>query len=146
MTGRNDRRRNPLENYQQIEIDSMKLAVVVFKIVEKVNHGFKFTVGDGMTKDVAALGADVRRAVKYVSAPQKVKYLSRAKHSLEELDFLFEVAFFGGIISDEDKVKYDIEQGLVSGQLKAFLSSQSNKMAYARRSPGASNSPGAISE
>lgn len=146
MPGRNDHKKNPLENYQQIEIDSMKLAVVVFRIVEKVNHGFKFTVGDGMTKTVTALGADVRRAVKYISAPQKVKYLTRAKHSLEELDFLFEVAFFGGIISDDDKVKYDIEQGLVSGQLKAFLSSQSNKMAYARRSPDAPNTPGAISE
>ena len=47
------------ERYQEIEIDSMCLAVVTARLVEKLNRSFKYSFGEPLMSRVVEAGAMV---------------------------------------------------------------------------------------
>ena len=74
---------NPLADLQQIEIDSIALGVVVVRLVEKLNRGFKFTLGGGIISHATEAGSYIRMGVRTLPGERKVEYLSRARDEMD---------------------------------------------------------------
>lgn len=117
--------RTPFESeYQAIELDCLCLAVACAELVEKISRKFKFSVGEPMMRAMVEAGADIRGAcARRAKAHERVRLLSAARLLLRKVNFAAEVALCGGMISDEEKAKYDVLYDKVSEQLEAFLSS-----------------------
>ena len=128
---------NPLAGYQQVEVDSLALAVVTARLVEKINRNFKFTFGDCIAKQVAWAGSYIRKGVRTMPGRRKVEYLSKACDELEGMLFPVEAVLAAGIITAEEKSAFDICFDKVSSQTHGLLNSQLAKLqAYsAGRSP-----------
>lgn len=134
-----NKRANPLADFQQIEIDSIALGVVVVRLVEKLNRSFKFTLGDGIMSHAAEAGSYIRMGVRTLPGERKVEYLSRAKDEMDGMLYPVDVALAASVISAEEKSAFDICFGRVSAQLHGLLNSQiaylSKRANCAGRSP-----------
>lgn len=119
---------NPLAEYQQVEVDSLALAVVTARLVEKINRNFKFTFGDCIAKQMAWAGSFIRKGVRTLPGKRKVEYLSRACDELEGMLFPVEAVLAAGIINAEEKSAFDICYEKVSSQTHGLLNSQIAKL------------------
>ena len=125
------------ERYQEIEIDSMCLAVVSARLIEKVNRGFKFSFGEPMMKRMADAGALIKHACRrWCSPSRRVGLLAQAQELLEATAFIMDCALCAGAVTAEEKAKYDVLYDKVAGQLAAFLTSQSSKIKSFRAGQG----------
>ncbi|WP_163358322.1 hypothetical protein, partial [Dysgonomonas sp. 25] len=67
----------------QIEIDAVLLSVATAQLVEKINRGFKFTIGEATMKDALEQGRYIRKGVKVFDAQTKLKYFNAADNALD---------------------------------------------------------------
>lgn len=119
---------NPLAGYQQVEVDSLALAVVTARLVEKINRNFKFTFGDCIAKQMSWAGSYIRKGVRTMPGKKKVEYLSRACDELEGMLFPVEATLAAGIITAEEKSAFDVCYDKVSSQTHGLLNSQLAKL------------------
>lgn len=125
------------ERYQEIEIDSMCLAVVTARIVEKVNRAFKFSFGEPLMKRMVEAGALVKQACRrWCPPPRRVGLLAQAQEHLEVAAFIMDCALCAGAVTAGEKAKFDVLYDKVAGQLAAFLTSQSSKTRSFRAGQG----------
>lgn len=125
------------ERYQEIEIDSMCLAVVTARLVEKLNRSFKYSFGEPLMSRVVEAGALVKQACRrWCPPPRRVGLLTRAQEMYEAAGFIVDCALCGGAITAEEKAKFDVLYDKVAGQLQAFLTSQSSKTKSFRAGQG----------
>jgi len=125
------------EQYQQIEIDALCLAVTCAELVEKISKKHKFSFGEPMMRAMIEAGADIRGAcTKHAKAPERVRLLSAARPLLRKVNFVAEASLCAFLITDEEKAKFDVLYDKVTEQLEAFLSSSMAKVKQYNQSTG----------
>jgi len=111
--------------YQPIEIDSIRLAVTTAELVEKINKGFKFSLGEPTMRAALLSGQLIRQACcPYVRTGKKVEFLQEAQNALASLGFCMEAILCAGKLTASEKARFDELFDKVDGQLRGFLSSQ----------------------
>ena len=137
MAARQRCRRRP---EQKIETASIALGVVVVRLVEKINRGFKYTLGDRMMD--ASLGAamDINTACGYCPVRKRARCLESAQEQLLRLETCVKMALVGGQVTVDEKSKFDVFFEDVLGQLQDFLAATNTKISSGQ-GPGG-NAPG----
>ncbi len=142
-----NKKANPLADFQQIEIDSIALGVVVARLVEKLNNrNFKFTLGNGIMLHATEAGTLIRMGVRTLPGERKVEYLSRAKDEMDGMLYPVDVALAASVITAEEKSAFDICFNRVSAQLHGLLNSQIAYLKKKANSAGRSSAGDAAGE
>lgn len=137
MAARQRCRRRP---EQRIETASIALGVVVVHLVEKINRGFKYTIGDRMMDAVLRAAMEINIACGYCPLRKRAKCLDSAQEQLLRLETCVKMGMVGGQITIEEKSKFDVFFEDVLGQLQDFLAVTNDKISSGQGSGG--NAPG----
>lgn len=125
------------KDYQEIEVDTLCLAMVCARLVERINNGFKYSLGEPLMRAMTEAGADISAACgKWVKPATRVELLTKARPLLRKVKFVTETAVCGLLITDDEKAMFDVFYDKVSEQLEAFLSSSMAKAKSTGRSSG----------
>lgn len=142
--GRDTQRRNPVEGLEVI-VEVKRLVCVTARLVEKINRGFKFTIGEPTMRDAFTIGKLVYRGMRMPmrnagELRAKLERLAKARSMMGDLDFDLEVAITAGRVTPEEKAVWDIKFGEVSGQLDRLVTSLSKRLGdYTTAGRGNSN-------
>ena len=140
MAGRNDNHpRVPLEGLDA-KLDTLRLVRDTAVLVEKMNRGFKFTLGDPTMRDAFTIGHLVHRGLK---APMrcptelrgKIDLLAKARRILDDLEFDVEVGITAGRVTANEKAIWDIQFRKVRPQLDSLVTSLSRRLADTEAKP-----------
>lgn len=112
----------------QIEVDAILLSVVTARLVEKINRGFKYTIGDTIMKEAMSQGRLIRKGIKTFGAADKLKYFNAAAAALDALSYGVEVALCAGNVTAAEKATFDSQFIAVQSQLQAFAATQAKKV------------------
>ena len=132
--GRNEAtERVPLQGLD-VKVEAQRLIVATALLVEKINRGFKFTIGDRTMDDAFAVGKLTFRGMKSpmktaADLRTKLDRLTRARSMLGDLEFDLEVAITACRVSPEEKAIWDIQFREVRRQLDLLVTSLSKRLA-----------------
>lgn len=132
----------------QIEIDAILLSVVTAQLVEKINRGFKFTIGDATMNEALAQGRYIKKGVKAYDPKTKLKHFNNANEALDALMYNVEVALCAGKVTADEKSVFDSQFEKVQKQLQTFITTQLNRLRDDKPTKQSSdgNAPEATSE
>lgn len=132
--GRNEaKERVPLQGLD-VKVEAQRLVVATAILVQKINNGFKFTIGDRVMNDAWDMGKLTFRGLKTPmrNVPElrtKLDRLTRARSLLGDLEFDLEVAIGAGKVTSEEKAIWDIQFREVRRQLDLLVTSLSKRLA-----------------
>lgn len=130
----------------QIEIDAIVLSVTAARLVEKINRGYKFTIGEPLMKEALNQGRLIKKGVRAYGAADKLKYFNAAASALDALAYCVEVALCAGKVTAEEKSVFDLQFNAVQSQLQAFAATQTKRLSNGRNRPAKQSFDGNASE
>jgi len=135
-------------NLLQIEVDAILLSVMSARLVEKINKGFKFTIGQPIMTEAMNQGRFIKKGIKCFKAADKLKFFSAAAGALDALSYGVEVALCAGKVTAEEKAVFDSQFNAVQSQLQAMTAAQAKRVSEseARPRPAKQSSDGNASE
>ena len=134
MAGSNERTQGdgPLQGLD-VKVEVQRMVFQTARLVEKINRGFKFTIGEPTMNDAFGIGKLIFRGLRSpmrnaVELRVKLERLMKARSLMSDLEFDLEVAITAGRVTPEEKAVWDIQFREVARQLDLLVSSLSRRL------------------